>query len=66
MGTVKEIVEAVERLPPDELDEFRAWYEQFDAALFDAEIERDAVSGKLDKLAEQAIEDYRTGRAREL
>ena len=36
------------------------------AARFDEQIERDAKAGKLDRLAEQAIADYRAGRAREL
>ena len=34
--------------------------------LFDAKIERDAKSGKLDRLAEEAISAYRKGRARDL
>ena len=66
MTTVEEIEAAVSKLPPDQLDRFRAWFEQFDAAQFDRKIERDAISGKLDGLAEQAIVDFRKGRAREL
>ncbi len=66
MTTVEEIEAAVSKLPPDQLDRFRAWFEQFDAARFDRKIERDAISGKLDGLAEQAIADFRKGHAREL
>jgi len=66
MGTVEEIAKAVERLTPDKLAKFRAWYEQFDAALFDAKIERDSMSGKLDKLVEKSEADFRAGRFREL
>ena len=33
---------------------------------FDQKIRKDAKEGKLDKLADQAISDYRSGRAREL
>ena len=36
------------------------------SARFDEKIERDAKVGKLDRLAEQALADFRTGRAREL
>ena len=32
--------------------------EEFDSDLWDEQIERDALSGKLDKLAEKAISDY--------
>jgi len=66
MGTVEEIAEAVERLTPDKLAKFRAWYEQFEAALFDAKIERDSANGKLDKLVEKSEADFRAGRFREL
>jgi hypothetical protein len=38
----------------------------FDGARFDEKIERDAKAGKLDRLAEQALVDFREGRAREL
>jgi len=37
-----------------------------EAARFDQKIERDAKAGRLDRLAEQALADYRQGRAREL
>jgi hypothetical protein len=64
--TVEDIEKAVAGLPPDQLAKFRAWFEAFDAERFDQKIERDAVSGKLDRLAEQAIDDLRKGRASEL
>ena len=66
MSTVKDLEKAVSNLPAEELAEFRAWFEAFEAARFDEKIERDAKSGKLDRLAEQAAADYRRGRAREL
>ena len=64
--TIEDIEKAVSKLPPDQLAEFRAWFETFDAARFDEKIERDAKSGKLDGLADQALDDLRKGRAREL
>jgi hypothetical protein len=64
--TVEDIEKAVSRLAPGELARFRAWFEAFDAARFDQKIERDAKAGKLDKLANEAIADFRKGRAREL
>ena len=66
MTTTEEIEKAVERLAPSELARFRAWFEQFDAAQFDAAIERDAQAGKLDALAEEALTAHRAGRSREL
>jgi len=64
--TIEDLEKAVAKLPPDQLAEFRAWFEAFDAARFDEKIERDAKAGKLDRLADQAINDLRKGRAREL
>jgi hypothetical protein len=66
MKTVEDIEQALAELPADQLAEFRAWFETFDAARFDERIEQDAKAGRLERLAEQAIADFRAGRAREL
>jgi hypothetical protein len=63
--TTEEIEKAVEQLPPRELARFRAWFEVFDASQFDAAIERDAQAGKLDRLAEKALAQHRSGGSRE-
>jgi hypothetical protein len=64
--TIKELEKAVEKLPPDKLAKFRAWFDQFDAAHFDEKIERDAASGKLDRFADEALADHRKGRTQGL
>jgi len=66
MTKLEDIEKAVAGLAPGELDRFRAWFEALQAARFDEKIERDAASGKLDRLAEAAVEDFRKGRARDL
>lgn len=66
MTTVEEIERAVEQLPPDKLAKFRAWFEQFEANRFDRKIEETAHSGKLDRLAEEALREYHEGRTRAL
>ncbi len=66
MSTVEDIEKAVTELSAGELSRFRAWFEEFEAARFDRRIETDAKRGKLDALADQAIVDFREGRAREL
>lgn len=66
MSKVKSIEQAVEDLGQHELDDFRNWFAKFDAKQFDRKIERDAASGKLDHLIAEALEDYETGRVREL
>ena len=64
--TIEELEKAVAKLPPDQFAQFRAWFDEFDAARFDQKIERDAKTGKLDALADQAIDDLRKGRTRAL
>jgi len=64
--TIEDLENAIAKLPPDQFAQFRAWFEAFDAARFDNKIERDAKAGKLDRLADEAIDDFRKGRAREL
>ncbi len=65
MGDVKSIEKAVEALPPAELAEFRRWFAEYDAAAWDRQIDEDAARGKLDRLADEALADYRSGPARE-
>jgi hypothetical protein len=64
--TVEELEKAIAKLAPRDLDRFRVWFEEFDAARFDLKIERDAQAGKLDRLADEAAADFAKGRAREL
>ena len=66
MTTVKEIESAILRLSPEELAALREWFEEFDAQMWDKQFEEDARSGRLDKLAEQAIADFQAGKCREL
>ena len=66
MTTLEDIEKTVTELPADQLTKFRAWFEEFEAARFDRRIERDAKAGRLDKLAERALTDFRAGRARDL
>ena len=66
MSTVEEIEKAVENLPPEKLAQFRTWFEQFEAALFDAKIARDAENGTLDRLVAESEADFRAGLCREI
>ena len=63
--TIEDLEKAVSMLPPDQLAKFRDWFEAFDGARVDGKIERDAKAGKLDRLAEQALADFKEGRDRE-
>jgi hypothetical protein len=66
MTTVETIERAIKELSPEELAKFRRWFLEFDAAAWDAQIEADAAAGKFDALAEEALAEYRRGKAREI
>lgn len=66
MVSLQEIEDAVSRLSRAELARFRDWFDKFDATLWDRQFERDAESGKLNQIADQAIEDYQAGKAKQV
>jgi hypothetical protein len=62
MSTIKEIEDAVLRLSSEEFAAFRAWFAELDAAAWDRQIEEDIAAGRLDALADEALNDLREGR----
>ncbi|OFV95372.1 MAG: hypothetical protein A3H28_02210 [Acidobacteria bacterium RIFCSPLOWO2_02_FULL_61_28] len=57
MSAIEEIEEAVRGLSAQELAAFRAWFTEFDAAAWDRQIEQDIAAGRLDALADEALDD---------
>ncbi len=66
MTKVESVEKKIKGFSPNELAEFRRWYANFDADAWDEQIEADAASGKLDALAEEALAEYKAGKAREI
>jgi hypothetical protein len=66
MTTVKEIEQAVTKLPKRELKHFTSWFEEFDSKNWDEQFEMDVKEGKLDKLAEKALKEFEKGKCQEL
>lgn len=66
MSEVEQPEQRIEHLSQRELAEFRAWFVEFEALVWDAEIEADSKAGKLDGLINEALADYKAGKAREL
>ena len=66
ISTISEIEKAIENLAENELQEIRGWFIKYDNAKWDKEIERDIKSGALDDMAQDAINDYKSGNCREL
>ncbi len=55
----------MQQLDPAGRARFRAWFECFDAADWDQQLENDVEAGALDWLAEEALTDLAAGRCRE-
>jgi hypothetical protein len=66
MSKVKDIENQVEGLSPGELETFRQWFARFDAEAWDRQLEADVKAGKLDTLAQRALQDHAAGRSTEL
>lgn len=66
MAKLETAEKAVTELTAAELATFRRWFAEFDADVWDRQIEADALAGKLDVLAEEARVDYLEGRATEI
>ncbi|MGF9563689.1 hypothetical protein [Neorhizobium sp. JUb45] len=66
MTKLEQIEKSVSELNSEELEAFSAWFEAFQAAQWDRRIENDSAGGKLDRLAEGALAEFRAGRTRPL
>jgi hypothetical protein len=64
--TVQDIENAIRQLSPEELTEFRAWFAEFDAEAWDRQIEADIAAGRLERFAEEALQDLKAGRCADL
>jgi hypothetical protein len=66
MGEVEQLEQKVLNLSPEDLTKFRAWVFEFDARVWDQQIEADIKAGKLDKLAAKALTEFEQGKSLEL
>ena len=66
MSKVESIERHIEQVSPEELAKFRAWYAMFDAELWDRQLEADVKAGKLDTLADRALQAHKAGRSTKL
>ena len=66
MSTVQEIETAIKKLKPQEIHEVADWLQELREDLWDKQMEADAQAGRLDKLMEEAKQDYLAGRCKPL
>jgi hypothetical protein len=63
---IKEIESAIAQLPPSDLVELAAWFEEFQAQVWDRQLEQDIKAGRLDALLEHAERDFEQGQCEPL
>jgi hypothetical protein len=66
MSELEELEKRIRKLSPQDLARFREWFAEFDHALWDRQIESDAMGGKLDRLANEALADYKAGKVKKI
>ncbi len=66
MSDLEELERRIQNLPSEELAKFRDWFIEFDHLIWDKQIEADSKSGTLDRLVNEALAEFRAGRAREI
>ena len=62
--SVQEIEAAITRLSKPELSQLASWFAEYQANLWDAQIEQDALAGRFDAFAEEANREFAAGRCR--
>ena len=66
MSRLEQLEQQIAELDASELKALREWFERYDAEVWDRQIESDAKSGKLARLAERALRDHGAGRSTKL
>lgn len=63
MSDVENLERQVKDLSPEELAAFRKWFLAYDWEVWDRQLEQDVAAGKLDALAEKALQDHAAGKS---
>jgi predicted esterase len=66
MTKLEKIEQDVEKLSPEELAAFRKWFQAYDAASWDRQLEQDSRAGKLEPFVQEAKAEHQAQSTREL
>ncbi|MFN0101645.1 MAG: hypothetical protein ACKV2U_06080 [Bryobacteraceae bacterium] len=66
MSRIEKIEAEIQKMSPEELAAFRAWFTRFDSDEWDRQFEADVLAGKLDSLASRASREHEAGQSTEL
>lgn len=64
--SLAELEQEVQKLSPAEFGAFTRWLDEYAAAQWDAQIEKDVSSGKLAKLLAKVDAEFEAGKCKEL
>jgi len=64
--SIQEIEAAITQLPAEQVDALMAWLEEYQAQLWDKQIEQDLETGRLDDLLSEVDKEYEAGLAEPL
>lgn len=64
--SLNEIKRMVADLSSDQIADFREWFWSFDFDQWDQQIERDVDNGKLERIGQDALHDFRDGKTKRL
>lgn len=64
--SITEIESAIAKLPPSEVAKLAEWFYEFQAQVWDKQIEEDVQSGRLDSLIEEAEREFKAGQCKPL
>ncbi len=65
MTKIETLEKEIAKLLPQDLRVLRRWFADFEAELWDHELERDVAAGKLDRLADAAVAAHKRGEGRD-
>lgn len=66
MTMLEEIETAILQLPQNDFWQLSHWIAELNQDRWDKQLERDAAAGKLDALADEALNEHKLGRTRRL
>ena len=66
MDKIEKIGREIQEFSPSELAAFRKWFHDFDSEAWDRQVEDDVRAGKLDALAEAALQSLEGGECHEI
>ena len=66
MASIDEVKSVIAHLPEKEFNSFVGWFVKFEEERWDKELEKDIADGKLDNLADEALNEFDVGKCSEL